>query len=101
MIDFRRVGSALAAAGIVSGSLLLGSGAAFATTMPAGPAPGYANASTTGSCHGVFGDYFGGVASQSGTGFSSMAPMGNAVGQSNAVGSCPYNGIPAPTFPPK
>lgn len=93
--------------GVVAGTVL-GVGvfvgpawASVPTTGPAaGPSPGYGQ-DYVGSCHGVFGDYFGYVSSTSGTGFSYLAPLGNMVGQSNAVGSCPYNGIPAPVFPPR
>jgi hypothetical protein len=72
----------------------------MAATMPTGPAPGYYTASTVGSCHGEFGDHEGVLASGTGSGFSAYAPFGDSIGQDNAVGSCPYQGVPAPVFPP-
>ena len=65
-----------------------------------GPAPGFYQANPVGSCHGVFGNYFGTILNPFGSLISSEAPLHSINGQYNAVGSCPYAGMPAPTFPP-
>ena len=78
-------------------------GALFSTVLAVGligPVPGYYSANQVGSCHGVFGNYFGTVLRPFGAIVSSEAPVGQSAGQYNAVGSCPYQGTPAPVFPP-
>lgn len=97
----RRAARGILIGGVLAGSLSVGAGAAVAQGVPAPvTSPGFSQASTVGSCHGVFGDYFGGVLSSDPAYFSSLAPLGNQTGQNNAVGSCPYQGVPAPVFPP-
>lgn len=90
-----------AAVGAACLSVTVTAGIAAAQTMPAGPAPGYHQASSVGSCHGIFGDYFGTLLSSTPGGFSSLAPLRNTNGKNNAVGSCPYQGVSAPVFPPR
>ena len=79
--------------GAFAGTLALGGGSVLAATMPTTSAPGISSASLTGSCHGVFGDYFGGVLSSTPDYFSSQAPIGNEGGEDNSTGGgCPYTG---------
>ena len=87
-----RIGRLAGAVGAACLGLGATAGVAMAQSMPAGPAPGYYQANTAGSCHGVFSDYFGVLLSSAPGGFSSMAPLGNEVGEDNSVGTCPYTG---------
>lgn len=91
MRRLRMIAVSVVFGGAFAGTLALGGGSVLAATMPAGPSPGFTSASYAGSCHGVFGDYFGIILSSSGTGFSTLAPVGSDSGQDNAFG-CPYAG---------
>ncbi len=84
--------------GALAASLTFGVGAAAAQGQT--QSPGYSNASTTGACHGVFGEARGMAQASDPTAIAAMAPLKNVNGQDNAVGSCPYQGEPAPAFPP-
>ncbi|HUY61429.1 MAG TPA: hypothetical protein VMW49_06085 [Candidatus Dormibacteraeota bacterium] len=82
----RMVVSGMFGVGLTAAACIGASGVAGATTAPPGysQAPGYGQANSNGQCHGVFGDYFGGLNSTAKSGQSANAPLGNSVG---SVGS--------------
>lgn len=94
MRRLRMIAASVLFGGSLAATFALGGGAVLAQSVPPyTQAPGYSVASTTGSCHGVFGDAFGSILSSDPGLFSSSAPSGNEGGEDNAAGGgCPYLG---------